>query len=121
MVKAVRGATSVENNDHIAMQKAVYALISSITEKNNISESSIISIIFSQTKDLNIANPAAALRVSGKFKNIPLFCTQEPQYENSLDQILRVLITFESESQEDIQPVYLGSASQLRKDLNLSE
>ena len=121
MVKAVRGATSVNKNDHNSMEKAVFALISSIAEKNSIVESNIISIIFSQTTDLNIANPAAALRESGKFTNIPLFCTQEPAYENSTPSIVRVLITFETESSESVQPVYLGKAALLRKDLKLSE
>lgn len=121
MVKAVRGATSVDNNDHNSMEVAVFALISTITEKNNIAEDSIISIIFSQTKDLNIANPAAALRVSGQFTNIPLFCTQEPDYEKSTDSLLRVMLTFESENRVPAIPVYLGRASQLRTDLNLSD
>jgi chorismate mutase len=121
MVKAVRGAISVNNNDHISMEKAVFQLISTIIEKNKIEESNIISIIFSQTKDLNIANPAAALRASGKFASIPLFCTQEPEYENSMNSLVRVLVTFEGGQSDSIHPVYLGRASHLRTDLNPSE
>lgn len=121
MVKAVRGAISIEKNNLESMEKGVVSLISAVTEKNNINELNIISIIFSQTNDLNIANPAAALRASGKYMNIPLFCTQEPEYEKSISSIVRVLLTFESMTQEIIQPVYLGKAVELRKDLNISE
>jgi len=120
MVKAVRGATSIEKNNNKSMEDAVYELISSIAETNNISEENIISIIFSQTKDLDIANPAAALRVSGKYTEVPLFCTQEPDYEVSIPSIVRVLLTYNTDLTNQVQPVYLGRASQLRTDLNIS-
>ena len=121
MVKALRGATSVNKNDHKSMEEAIYDLISTLVMKNNIDEQKIISIIFSQTRDLNIANPAAALRVSGKFSNVPLFCTQEPEYEKSINGIVRVLLTFETDTIQDLIPVYLGEASQLRKDIVIGE
>ncbi|MBI9100403.1 MAG: chorismate mutase [Spirochaetaceae bacterium] len=121
MIKAVRGAISVNENDHKSMIEAVSLLITTMIEKNPIIESNIISIIFSQTNDLNIANPAAALRASGKFTQVPLFCTQEPEYENSIKSVVRVLLTFESDSSIQVCPVYLGEASLLRQDLSSSE
>jgi chorismate mutase len=121
MVKAVRGAISVNSNTHNSMEEAVYQLISSLINTNIIEEQDIISIIFSQTKDLDIANPAAALRKSGQFANIPLFCTSEPEYENSISSIVRVLLTFNTDSTESVNPVYLGSATELRRDLSARE
>ncbi len=118
MIKAVRGAISINNNDHQAMEEAVLELISEMIERNSIVEEEIISIIFSQTKDLTVANPAAALRVSGKFSAVPLFCTSEPEYEKSIDSIVRVLMTFNKNDFGNISPVYLGKASVLRKDLS---
>lgn len=121
MVKAVRGAVSVEQNDHKSMEEAVSLLIPSLINKNRIDETRIISIIFSQTKNLDVANPAASLRVSGKYADIPLFCTQEPEYERSIDSIVRVLLTFETDVNEPVCPVYLGSAQQLRRDIDQSK
>ncbi len=118
MTKAVRGAVSVDRNDNDAMEKAVTQLLSAVVKANNISIDKIISIIFSQTDDLNVANPAAALRVSGIYSSIPLFCTKEPDYEISLPLMLRVLLTFDAESNSSVTPVYLGQAALLRKDLN---
>lgn len=118
MVKAVRGAISVKANDHQAMEEAVLELISEMIENNSIREDHIISIIFSQTKDLNKANPAAALRCSGKFSTVPLFCTSEPVYEKSIDSIVRVLLTYNNGGSEKARPVYLGKASVLRRDLS---
>jgi chorismate mutase len=121
MVKAVRGATSVIKNDHKSMEDAVFSLIASISKENSISEDDIISIIFSQTKDLNIANPAAALRVSGQYTGVPLFCTQEPEYEVSIPSIVRVLVTYNCDMINPVQHIYLGKASELRTDLSISE
>ncbi len=121
MIRAVRGANSVKKNDRKSMEEAVYELISSIVKKNKIEKEKIISIIFSQTKDLNIANPAAALRVSGEYSYVPLFCTQEPEYEDSASSFLRVLMTYETVYTQKVIPVYLNEASKLRIDLELSE
>jgi len=118
MVKAVRGAISVDRNTHNSMIEAVFQLITSLSDKNEIEEQDIISIIFSQTKDLDIANPAAALRKSGKFADVPLFCTSEPEYENSINSIVRVLLTFNTDSAKSVNPVYLGEATALRRDLS---
>lgn len=118
MVKAVRGAISVKGNDHSSMEEAASSLIKTIEDKNGIDEKRIISLVFSQTKDLNVANPAAALRKSGDYAQIPLFCTQEPEYEGSLPHMLRVLVTYETKEECKPNPVYLGEAVKLRKDLH---
>lgn len=118
MIKAVRGAISVESNNKTSMEQAAGQLVRSVQEKNNIDEDRIVSLIFSQTSDLNVANPAAALRSSGAYSAVPLFCTQEPEYEGSLPSMLRVLVTYDSESGDNPKPVYLGDAVRLRKDLH---
>lgn len=118
MVKAVRGAISIDSNTHKSMEESVYQLISTLMNKNIIKEADLVSVMFSQTKDLDVANPAAALRQSGQYANVPLFCTSEPEYENSISSIVRVLITFNAESAKSAVPVYLGRASVLRRDLS---
>ena len=114
-VRAVRGAIQVELNDKINIEQGVVRLIKKIITDNNIIITNIISIIFSQTKDLTAMNPASALRTIG-YGDIPLFCTQEPEIINSMSRVIRVLIT--AESADILNPVYLEGAKKLRTDLN---
>lgn len=118
MIKAVRGAVSVDCNDHTSMEKAVYKLMDTISVNNNLSEERMISVVFSQTDDLNVANPAAALRKSGAYGTVPLFCTKEPNYEGALPSVLRVLVTYQCDDTHKPSPVYLGNAAVLRKDIS---
>lgn len=99
------------------MESAAEEVISSLMEKNAIEEENIVSLVFSQTSDLDVANPAAALRKTGRFAWVPLFCTQEPEYEGSLPFMLRVLVTFDGDREKKTVPVYLGDAVKLRNDL----
>ena len=113
-VRAVRGAIQIENNNKVHIEQGVVRLIKKIIADNNINITNIISIIFSQTKDLNAMNPASALRTLG-FGDIPLFCTQEPEIVDSMSRVIRVLIT--AESANILNPVYLEGAKKLRTDL----
>jgi chorismate mutase len=115
-VKAVRGAIQLEVDTKDTFERAVTQLIHDLLAENGITEDSVISIIFSQTGDLTAENPARALRHSG-FSDTPLFCTQEPQYPGSLPRMLRVLLTFETDADGPVVPVYLGGARALRPDL----
>ena len=91
-------------------------LYSTILEKNDISETDIVSIQFTTTPDLTKLNPAAALRKSGYASDVPLFCSLEPVFENSLKNVIRCLIL--AYSQEKGKSVYLNGAEVLRPDLN---
>ncbi len=113
-VRAVRGAIQIEANTKSEIEMGVVKLLTAIIQKNSIENSNIISIIFSQTSDLNAMNPASALRTIG-FSDIPLFCTQEPEIPVSMKRVIRVLITLESTKK--ILPVYLDGAKNLRMDL----
>ena len=117
MVKAVRGAIKIDEDKRDVIDRAILELISVLTGKNKIHEKGIVSIIFSQTKDILSRNPAAALRKTG-YKYIPLFCTQEPEYENEMKQVIRILITYNCENDNETFPVYLNGAEKLRPDLN---
>jgi chorismate mutase len=116
MVYAVRGAIGVEKNDASLFAEAVQKLVSALCRENSVHEEDIVSIVFSQTRDLTSANPAACLRRVG-YSETPLFCTQEPEYPDSLPRILRVLLTFRAQSRVSPCPIYLGRAAALRPDL----
>jgi len=117
MVKAVRGAVGLDENTPEAIEEGVRACMSELVMRNKIRESDIVSILFSQTRDVTAKNPAAALRTLG-YRDVPLFCTQEPEYEGSLPLTVRILLTYETEMGEKPSPVYQGRAKALRPDLS---
>lgn len=114
MIRAVRGAVHVENN-RSSIQGAVTELVSTLVERNNIDEDEIVSIVFSQTHDVDAFNPATALRALG-YASVPLFCTQEPRISGSPEGLIRVLLTCSTERKR-LDPVYLRGAEHLRADL----
>jgi chorismate mutase len=116
MVLAVRGATGVRENDATSIQEAVRQLIRQLLSENRIEENQIVSIMFSQTKDLTKANPATAVREDG-YAAVPLFCSQEPEYEGSMPRVIRALITYNTETQREVTPVYINGAEALRSDI----
>lgn len=113
-VRAVRGAIQIKKNDAKQIEQGVVKLIKTIIEINQIDITNIISVIFSQTADLDEMNPASALRTEG-YNETPLFCTQEPEIKGSMKKVIRVLITTESVTK--LKPVYLEGAENLRLDL----
>jgi chorismate mutase len=117
MVYAVRGAAGVETDENSEMCEAVQRLVTELCERNSVSEEQIVSIVFSQTRDLVHANPARCLRRIG-FAAVPLFCTQEPEYPDAQPRIVRVLMTYRAEEEHTPRPVYLGRAASLRPDLS---
>ncbi len=109
----IRGAWCTKNS-HESIRSDVKSMLTLILEKNNLLEDDIVSIHFTMTNDLDVLNPAAALRKEGLCLNTALFCSCEPQVENSLPRTIRVLIT----AYLDEKPlhVYGGGAEVLRPD-----
>jgi chorismate mutase len=99
------------------MEEGVTMLLGELLRRNDLREDEIVSVIFSQTEDLDADNPARCARTVG-FSEVPLFCTQEPRYPDSLPMVVRVLLTAERPAwEEPVAPVYLGGAETLRPDL----
>ena len=98
------------------MTEAVNRLISALISSNEVETEHIVSLVFSQTTDLVSENPARALRRFG-YSTVPLFCTSEPEYPDSLARTLRVLMTFETDDKQPPSPVYLDGARRLRPDI----
>jgi chorismate mutase len=117
VIRAVRGAVGIERNDRQEIQSGAHRLVEEILNRNKIEEAQIISVLFSVTKDLTKGNPATGLRSYG-FADTPLFCVQEADIEGAEPGILRVLVTYSSQSGQTPVPVYLGRAAELRPDLN---
>ena len=116
MIRAVRGAVSIERNERQEIHAGAHRLVREILNRNKIEEQQIISILFSVTKDLTKGNPATGLRSYG-FTDTPLFCLQEADVEGAEPGILRVLLTYSATGARAPVPVYLGRAAELRPDL----
>lgn len=117
MVRGIRGATTVENNDAVEMLRETEKLLVEIIEKNRLKEDDIISIIFTVTNDLNAAFPAVAARNLG-WTSVALMCTNEINVPGSLEKCIRVLLHVNTDKRNsEIKHVYLNNATVLRPDL----
>lgn len=118
MVVAVRGATTVDQDEKEDVIARVNEMVDMIFKENSLNKFSVVSIIFSVTDDIISINPAAALRIRGGYADIPLFCTQEPKSIGALKRAIRVIITWNGDNSEP-KPCYLHGAKILRPDLIL--
>ncbi|OGH94407.1 MAG: chorismate mutase [Candidatus Melainabacteria bacterium GWA2_34_9] len=116
--RAVRGATTVENNVDEEIYQATVELLKKMIEENSIDSDEIINVIFTLTHDLDAAFPAKAARVHLGWNTVPMICTQEIPVPESLQKCIRVLITFNTaKSKDEIRHIYLRKAQTLRPDL----
>lgn len=120
MVRAVRGATTVNENTKEEILGAATELVTAIMEQNGICRDDIISIIFTVTTDLNAAFPATAARMMG-LTQTAMLSTYEMDVPGSLRKCIRVLMHIETEKKNDeLRYVYLKEAKKLRPDIALA-
>jgi chorismate mutase len=117
MVRAIRGATTVEENTKDEILGAAAELVSEIMKRNGITRDEIVSIIFTVTTDLDAAFPAAAIRQMG-FDRTAMLSTYEMDVPGSLRKCIRVLMHVETDKKnDDLEYVYLKEARKLRPDI----
>lgn len=113
-MKAIRGATTIENDSAEQIRERVKELLTEIKAKNSLNYEDIICIMFSNTDDIRSFYPAKAAR-EADFSVCALYSSVEPDIEGSLKKCIRVMLLCETE--EKPVPVYLHGAAALRKDL----
>lgn len=117
MVRGIRGATTVENNDKREILDASAQMLEKIISENEINVDDIVSIIFTITPDLTKAFPAAAAREMG-IVNVPLLDMSEPEIDGALKMCIRILMHVNTgKNNSDMKHVYLKGAKVLRPDL----
>jgi len=117
MIRGIRGAIQVSENEPLAIVSAADALMTALIAANQILRANVSAVFFTVTPDLNAAFPAA-VRTKLKWTMVPFLCGQEIPVKGALERVLRVLILVETDlSQEQIQHIYLGGAASLRPDL----
>jgi chorismate mutase len=117
MLRGVRGAIQVAENETGAILRAAKELMLALIENNKILPENVSAVFFTVTPDLDACFPAA-VRTRIGWDLVPFLCGQEIPVPNTLKNVLRVLILFDTDlALEDIKHQYLGSAAALRPDL----
>ena len=118
MLRGIRGATTVLNNNSNEISSAVKEMLNEIISKNNIAIEDIACVDFTMTKDLDCVYPAKFAREINGFENVPLMCFQELNIENSLEKCIRVrFLVNTNKNQNELIHIYLNEAKKLRPDL----
>ncbi len=116
-VRAVRGATTVDEDAPQAITERVVTLLRTILDRNELAEDDIISILFTATEDIVSTFPATAARSMG-LGAVPLICARELAVVGSVPRCIRVMLHVTTErNRRDVHHVYLEGAQGLRDDL----
>lgn len=118
MIRGVRGATTVENNNETEIVDATEELLKEIIINNEINPEYVASIFISVTDDITADFPAKAVRRFEGWSYVPVMCMREVPVPNALKLCIRIMIHLNTaKSQKEIQHVYLKGATILRPDL----
>jgi chorismate mutase len=116
-VRALRGATTVDEDTEEQITERVQALVREMLDRNGVQHGDLISVIFTATDDLVSLFPAAAARGVG-LGDVPLLCARELNIRDGMPRCIRVLMHLTTErSPSELRHVYLEGARGLRDDL----
>ena len=116
-VRALRGATTVGEDDETQVTERVQELLTELMARNGLVLDDVISAIFTATPDVVSMFPATAARGVG-FGTVPLLCASEIPVPGSMPRCIRVLLHVTTERvPADLRHVYLHGAQGLRDDL----
>lgn len=117
VLRAVRGATTVDEDTSEQVTERVGALMEAILERNAIEHDDIVSILFTATDDVTSMYPATAARRCG-LTDVALLGARELPVESGTPRCIRVMVhAYSSRSREELRHVYLEGARGLRDDL----
>ncbi len=114
---ALRGATTVDQNEADEILVATEELVGEIMQRNTLSPDDVVSCIFTTTPDLNAQFPALAARAL----KAPLLCAREIDVPGAMPRVIRVLMHYYGSDDHTPQHVYLGEARALRLDLQAAQ
>ena len=111
---AIRGATTVGEDEATAVRAATAELLRRIVDLNGLTPADILSAIFTVTPDLRSAFPAHAARELG-WNDVALLCTMEIPVPGAIARCIRVLLHVETTTpRQRLRHVYLRGARALR-------
>lgn len=113
---ALRGATTVEENEAEAILSATDELMRELMARNALAAEEMVSCLFTLTDDLDAQFPAVAARRMG-LSAVPLMCAREVPVPGSLPRVIRVMVHYYAPEDHVPGHVYLRGARVLRTDL----
>lgn len=114
---AIRGATTVNEDDPREIAEATRELLEKIVERNALEVEEIISVFFTMTPDLETLFPALAAREMG-WVGVPLMCASEIPVVGSMPRCLRTMLHVELRAPRHLDThIYLRDAVALRPDV----
>jgi len=117
VVRALRGATTLDADTTEQMEQRVQTLLGEMIERNAVHHDDIISIVFTATDDLHSMFPATAARALG-LGDLPLLCARELDVEGATPRCVRILMHLNTERvPHDLRHVYLEKAQGLNDEL----
>lgn len=118
MMRAIRGAITVTENQAELILQATQELLEAILSANpTLAPADLAAAWFTLTDDLDAVYPAKAARQLG-WQHVPLMCAREIPVPGSLPRCIRVMLFWNTDlDQQTIQHIYLREAASLRPDL----
>ena len=117
VLRAVRGATTVDEDTVEQVSTRVQALVRAVLERNDIEHDDVVSILFTATDDVVSMFPATAARAIG-LGDVPLLCARELGVRDGTPLCIRVMVhAYTARPRDDLHHVYLEGARGLRDDL----
>lgn len=113
--KALRGATTVDEDTAEQVTARTCALLTEMVERNGVDHDDIIWVLFTATDDIHSMFPATAARGIG-FGDIPLLCARELDIDGGQSLCIRILMHLETPRRK-LHHVYLEGSRGLRDDL----
>lgn len=117
MLRALRGATTVDEDTPEQVKQRVVALLNELFDRNDLIRDQLVSILFTATDDVHCGFPATAARTIG-LGDVPMLCARELDVVGSTPRCIRVMIHIDTfKARDELRHVYLEGASNLRDDL----
>jgi chorismate mutase len=116
-VRALRGATTVDEDTKEQVTGRVRTLVIEMLERNGVDKEDLISVLFTATDDIRSMFPATAARHVG-LGDVPLICARELAVVGGAPRCIRVLMHLSTQrTRAELHHVYLEAARGLRDDL----
>jgi chorismate mutase len=119
VVRALRGATTIDEDTPEQITERVGGLLKVLFERNSVRSDDLISIVFNATDDIRSMFPATGARqMFPDLADVPLMNCRELEIEGALPRCIRVLAHLYTDLPRDgLRHVFLEGATVLRPDL----
>lgn len=117
VLRALRGATTLEQDSAEQVTARVQVLVREMMARNGVDHDDLVSVLFTATEDVVSLFPAAAARGAG-LGDVPLICARELSIAGATPLCIRILMhLYTDRPRQELHHVYLEGARSLRDDL----